>query len=184
MTALDYELELSLIRLRRKKNRRKLILGLLIWCVSIWLLLHRMYGISVVSGNSMRPSFYTGDIVIYQRGCPKDLSYDDVVVMQSWLERYKLYVKRVKGLPGDVVDVDEKGYLLRDGNSVDEPEVLPGYQATDSDIHFPYRLGENEYFCIGDNRPVSLDSRTFGAALKTQIRGRVVLTIRFEFRQR
>ena len=184
MTSLDYELELSLMRLRKKKNRRRLLTGLLIWCIGIWVLLHRMYGISVVNGSSMRPSFYTGDIVIYQRGCPKDLSYDDVVVMQSWLENQKLYVKRVKGLPGDVVDVDEKGYLFRNGNSIEEPEVLHGYQSTDSDVHFPYRLEADEFFCIGDNRPVSLDSRTFGPAEKHQIRGRVVVTIRFEFWQR
>ncbi len=178
MNAREYGLELSLMRLRAKRNRRKFMIGLFIWCVCIWGILHRMYGVSVVYGNSMRPAFLSGDIVVYQRNV-KHLNYGDVIVLQSWLDQEMDYVKRISALPGDVVSVDEKGYLTLDGEEVKEAEILHGYQQTDSPIQYPYRLAEQEYFCMGDNRPVSLDSRTFGPVAISQIRGKEVLLIRF-----
>ena len=84
-----------------------------VWCVCIWALLHRMYGISVVSGNSMRPSFYSGDVVIFRRGVPKNLEYGDVLIIRSWLDGEKDYLKRIAGLPGDIMELDDKGYMLR-----------------------------------------------------------------------
>ncbi len=179
MNSRDYELELAIMRLRTKKNRRKLIIGLLVWCICIWGLLHRMYGISIVSGNSMRPAFWAGDVVIYRRRNLDQLSSGDVVILQSWLDKGKNYVKRVNAVPGDIISVDDKGYLEKNGEAVKEPEVLHGYQQTDSEIHYPYRLAENEYFCMGDNRPVSLDSRTFGPVSKSQMLGKVVAVVRF-----
>ena len=81
-------------------------------------------------------------------------------------------------LPGDVVKVDDKGYLFRDGEEVKEAEILYGPQRTDSHIHFPYRVPEAEYFCMGDNRPVSIDSRIYGGVKEDQILGKVVAVIR------
>lgn len=126
----------------------------------------------------MRPAFLAGDIVIYQRGHLDHLDYGDVVIVQSWLDRKTDYVKRINALPGDVVSVDEKGYLSRDGEEIKEPEIMHGYQQTDSPIQYPYRLEEGEYFCMGDNRQVSLDSRTFGPVKQSQIRGKAVALIR------
>ena len=179
MNSRDYELELAMMRLRTRKNRRKLIIGLLFWCICIWGLFHRMYGISVVSGNSMRPAFRAGDVVIYRRGRLDQLAYGDVVILKSWLDKDKDYVKRINGIPRDIVSVDEKGYFTRNGDEVKETEVLHGYQQTDSPIHFPYRLAEDEFFCMGDNRPVSLDSRTFGPVSRAKILGKVVAVFRF-----
>ena len=182
MTSRDYELELAIMRLQVRKRRRKLIMGLLIWCICIWGLLHRMYGISIVTGNSMRPAFLAGDVIIYRRGHLEQLADGDVVIIQSWLDKNKDYVKRIRGIPGDIISVDENGYLVKNGEPVKETEVLHGFQQSDSEIHYPYRLGDDEYFCMGDNRPLSLDSRTFGPAPKSQMLGRVVAVLRFGIR--
>lgn len=179
MRTYHYDLQLSHLRFREKKNRRKLLIGVLVWCICIWALLHRMYGVSVVSGNSMRPSFCSGDIVLYRRGLPKEPAYGDVLIIRSWLDGEKDYLKRIAGLPGDVVEVDDKGYLIRNGGEVKEHEVLHGYQQPDAYVSMPYEVPEDTYFCLGDNRPVSLDSRAFGAATRKQVLGNVVAVLRF-----
>lgn len=178
MRSYHYALELRHMRLREKRNKRKLLIGVFVWCICIWALLHRMYGVSVVSGNSMRPSFYSGDVVIYRRGVPKEAEYGDVLIIRSWLDGEKDYLKRVAGLPGDVVEVDDKGYLLRNGQEVRENEILHGYQQPDAYVPMPYRVPDDTFFCLGDNRPVSLDSRVFGAAEKKQVLGEVVAVLR------
>ena len=178
MRAHEYDLELSLMRLREKKNRRKILIRLFVWCVCIWALLHRMYGISVVSGNSMRPSFYSGDVVIFRRGVPKNLEYGDVLIIRSWLDGEKDYLKRIAGLPGDIMELDDKGYMLRNGMEIRESEILHGYQQTDAYVTMPYRVPDESYFCLGDNRPVSLDSRVYGAVPGKQVKGKVILVLR------
>lgn len=174
----EYELQLSLKRIRDKKRRRKLMMGLLIWCICIWGLLHRMYGISIVSGNSMRPSFYSGDIILFKRGVPEKLNYGDALIIESWLDKKEDYIKRLAALPGDVITVDGRGYLERNGSEIREAEVIHGFQETDSPVSYPYKVPDGEYFLLGDNRSVSLDSRTFGPVTEEQIRGKVVLLIR------
>ena len=166
------------MRLREKRNRGKLLIGVFVWCICIWALLHRMYGVSVVSGNSMRPSFYSGDVVIYRRGVPKEPEYGDVLIIRSWLDGEKDYLKRVAGLPGDVVEVDDRGYLLRNGQEARENEILHGYQQPDAYVPMPYQVPDDTFFCLGDNRPVSLDSRVFGAAERKQVLGKVVAVLR------
>ena len=179
MKSVDYEIELSLMQLRARKRRRRLIAGLLLWCLVLWILFHQLFGISVIDGNSMRPSFYAGDVVIYRRGMPKELTIGDIVIIHSWLDQDKDYIKRIAGLPGDIVEVDEKGYLIRNGEPARENEVLHGYQQSDSDVTYPYRVPDEAYFCLGDNRPVSLDSRTFGPLKENQILGKVIAVFRF-----
>lgn len=173
-----YKLELARYRLREKRNRRRFLLGLLIWCICAWVLLHRMYGFSAINGSSMRPAFYNKDFVIYRRGVPENLECGDVLIFKSWQDPKIAYVKRIVAMPGDVVKVDDKGYLIRDGEKIKESEVLYGPQRTDSHIHFPYRIPDGEYFCMGDNRPVSIDSRIHGGVKEEQILGKVVAVVR------
>ena len=178
MKTYDYDLDLGLMQLKKRKSRRKLLAGILLWCICIWGCFHWMYGISVIQGNSMRPSFHSGDLVLYKRGVPETLSYGDVLILQDWLDEKKHYVKRVQGVPGDVLEIDEKGYLVRNGLEIKEPEIMHGYQQPDSYVKFPFEVKDGTYFCLGDNRPVSLDSRVFGTVDKKQISGKVIALIR------
>lgn len=138
--------------------------------------MYRLFGISVVDGNSMRPAFLPGDIVIYRRGFTGNITYNDVVIVDTGIK--EKIIKRIVGLPGDVIDIDEKGHITRNGEAVREPEVLFGYQDTSGGITFPYTVPENCYFYMGDNRPVSLDGRMLGAVEKSRIKGKVIVLIR------
>ena len=176
MTARDYEIELELMRLREKRRRKKFLLGLAAWCAVLWAVLHLLVGIAVVEGNSMRPAFLPGDIVLYKRGTSGGLSCKDVVLVDTAL--HETVIKRIAGLPGDVIGVDGKGHLMRNGEAVREPEVLFGDQTSDTEISFPFTVPDGEYFFLGDNRPVSLDSRVLGTAGGKDIRGKVVALFR------
>ena len=82
------------------------------------------------------------------------------------------------GKPGDVIDLDELGHLTRNGERAAETEILFGEQDRDDWITFPYTVPEGSYFCLGDNRPRSEDSRELGAFRRQEITGKVLAQFR------
>jgi signal peptidase I len=90
----------------------------------------------------------------------------------SGYERIRL-VKRVIGLPGDHIAFAADGHSIRNGEVAAEPFIAPcpGTCALPRPIVVP----EGHYFMAGDNRPMSTDSRVFGAVPLEAIDGRVIL---------
>jgi signal peptidase I len=93
-------------------------------------------------------------------------------VSSSGYERIRL-VKRVIGLPGDRIAFTADGHSIRNGAVAAEPFIAPcpGTCALPQPIVVP----EGHYFMAGDNRPMSTDSRVFGAVPLEAIDGRVIL---------
>ncbi len=83
------------------------------------------------------------------------------------------YLKRVIGLPGDVVS-ERDGFVYVNGRRLDEP-YIDRYDR-DSQTQTWSRLGEGEYFVMGDNRIGSCDSRTWGPVPRSAFIGPVVAT--------
>jgi signal peptidase I len=81
------------------------------------------------------------------------------------------FVKRVVGLPGDTLEIKAGDVFIND-KKLSEP-----YLAKDKSVDTmgPIRISEGEYFVMGDNRTVSLDSRRFGYIPKSGILGKVML---------
>lgn len=122
-----------------------------------------------VAGDSMAETLETGDIAFvtkfdYIRNPPARFD----VVLLKFPGRDGQYLKRVIGLPGETVDIIS-GVVHINGTALDEPHA----QQSDDDSHI--RLGENEYFVLGDNRPESYDSREedMGAVGADSFLGRV-----------
>lgn len=126
-----------------------------------------------VSGNSMSPLLNSGDVVlmnqlVFDLDEPKRF---DVVVFQR--EDKKTNIKRIIGLPGETVQIQDGQVLINDQVlQIDKEEkkiALPGLAEN------PITLGEDEYFLLGDNRDSSEDSRfsNVGNVKAEQIMGKV-----------
>ena len=125
-----------------------------------------------VCGASMREALQDGDrILVCDAGWLLHRpAVGDTVVAEVENE---VLVKRVAAGPGDSVGMSS-GRLVRNGKWV--TEAIPS--ALDTRDSFPaVRLGADEFFLLGDNRRVSVDSREFGPVHAFQVLGQVVLRI-------
>lgn len=112
-----------------------------------------------VDGMSMEPNFSTGDRVFACRfyKLVASINYGDLVVCRNeFAEKNKSILKRIVGLPGDLVQI-RNGHVYINEELYFEPYVG---QVTVGKVDLV--LGEDEYFVLGDNRAVSADSRVFG----------------------
>lgn len=82
------------------------------------------------------------------------------------------YVKRLIGLPGETITIRE-GFVYVNGTKLDEPYIEPERRGTDNSG--PWKLGEDEYFMMGDNRNASCDSRRWGPISREQMIGPVLM---------
>lgn len=135
---------------------------------------------TVVDGSSMYPTLNDGDNLVVDK-----LSYRfddperfDVIVLRY--DKRVYYVKRVIGLPGETVKIEEDGSILIDGEVLEENY---GYEVIKPELRGRAKeeitLGEDEYFVMGDNRNNSSDSRfaDVGNIKKKNILGKAILRI-------
>lgn len=124
-----------------------------------------------VEGNSMEPSLHDGEFVVVNRLSLmwEEPSRGDIVVFHFPLDPTRRYIKRVIGLPGDVVSVQD-GEVFINGTKLDEPYVAapPTYTGE-------WAVGEEEVFVLGDNRNYSSDSQNWGNLSQHAIIGKAVL---------
>ena len=135
---------------------------------------------TVVSGSSMENTLSDGDNLIVDK-----LSYRfkkperfDIVVFKFQHEENTYYIKRIIGLPGETVQIDEDGNIFIDGSLLEEDygnEVILHSGLAQE----PFTLSEDEYFVLGDNRNGSTDSRDpiVGAVSEDWILGRAWVRI-------
>ncbi len=114
-----------------------------------------------VEGTSMAPSLSDQERIfinkfVYHVGV---IERGDVVVFWYPLDRSKSFIKRVVGLPGDLVEI-RQGRVFINGKQLDEPYVPAEYM--DASDYAPLRVRLGEYFVMGDHRISSNDSRMFG----------------------
>ena len=142
--------------------------------LSVLLLYLGLFHLSVVRGSSMAPSIHDGDRILID-----PLSYlvhpverGDIVVLKYPLDPSVDYIKRVVGLPGDEVLIEE-GEVWVNGRPIDEPYVA----SPDPFCSLRVRVKPAHYFVLGDNRERSCDSREFGQVPSDYVRGKVELRL-------
>lgn len=137
-----------------------------------------VFNVSTVIGKSMQPTLYEGEKLIINKislsfGSP---GRGEIVVLHdpsTGPDRKEYLVKRIIGIPGDIVEVKEQ-QLYVNGKPVSEPYTDTMIQDPDfSALTVP----DGTYFVMGDNRHAgaSKDSRYFGAVAKNSIVGKVSL---------
>jgi signal peptidase I len=132
-----------------------------------------------VKGQSMEPNYETGDYLIID-----ELSYrlrnperGEVIVLKYPNDPAQRYIKRLIGLPGETVQINNGQVTIYKVDStieiLDESEYLASNVQTIGNKNVT--LGEDEYFVLGDNRLVSSDSRVWGIVPEKYIIGKVFL---------
>ena len=139
-----------------------------------------------VSGASMNPVCADGQYLILNKLNYKlnyritKLKHGDIIVFKYPLDTSQYYIKRIIGLPGEIININGNEITIYnsyfpDGEVLDESSYLSAREITYGSIEI--ELGADEYFVLGDNREESSDSRKWGVLAEKYIIGRVWLRV-------
>lgn len=133
-----------------------------------------------VVGRSMYPSFENSEYLIGSKVnyIISEPQRGDVVIFEH--DEYVDYIKRIIGIPGDKVSLDN-GQIYINNEPTDESEYLDENVRTNGGSFLSegesITIQEGEYFTLGDNRPGSYDSRNFGNVGKDKIKGKIFVAV-------
>lgn len=193
-------MNLAVLSANKKQNRKNIDFSNLFFVIAVLFIITRVFfwGTYKVEGHSMDPTLKGGNYLVTinyfipQRG---DLA--------TAKEEDKVIIKRVIGLPNDTIEFkndklyineveQDEAYLntfkeefskdrLHEEYSYNQAYQTRAAQMThftldaDNKSDFKITLKDNEYYLLGDNRPVSKDSREVGAFSRNQITGKVII---------
>jgi len=144
-------------------------LSVIVLAILLFLLVHTVIQNSQVFDISMQPTLVAGQRVIVLKVF-YSLERGDIVIVRPPIEPNKEFVKRLIGLPGDIVEV-KNNIVVINSMPLDEPYIkaMPAYSFG------PYEVPENNYFVLGDNRNNSSDSHNGWTVTRQEIVGKVWL---------
>jgi signal peptidase I len=136
--------------------------------VVILLVINLVSGRFRIEGPSMRPNLHEGQYLIINKIVYRfqEPSRGDIIVFHHPNNTSRDLIKRIIGLPGETIDV-RAGRVYVDGQPLEEPYVLQLGRYSGS-----YKVGPDEYFVLGDNRPNSDDSHNWGQLRREDIVGK------------
>ena len=139
-----------------------MVLYLAFVILAVWFIVHFVGQRTEVSGESMYETLDDGDNLWVNKWTYhfKDPERFDIVVFPPYDDTSVYYIKRIIGLPGDWVRIDDDGTIYINNEPLEEDY---GYETIDSSMigraDHNIVLGDDEYFVMGDNRNNSKDSR-------------------------
>lgn len=121
-----------------------------------------------VDGASMDQTLEDGQILLLYKLA--NIDYGDIVVLDEEKEG-EIIIKRIIGMPGDTVSIRDNTIY------VNGEEVEEDYAYGETSDYEEITLDDDEYFILGDNRPISKDSRYFGPVKEDEIIGKVIFRL-------
>ena len=174
-TAEQIEKERERLRYKRRYSRTLkstvavliVVAALAVLVATLWMPVLRIYG------ASMSPTLEDGQIVIALK--TNHFEPGDVA---AFYHGNKLLIKRFIAGPSDWVDIDADGNVSVNGSPLDEP-YLTEKAYGETNIQLPYQVPDERYFLMGDNRDVSIDSRStaVGCVAADEVVGKVIFRI-------
>ena len=179
---------------KKKSKTREYVESLIIAAIIAFFVRSFFIQAFKIPSSSMEPTLLIGDHllvnrmsyvtkipfmnkVIFSLGDPKR---GDVVVFRYPIEPDKDFIKRVIATQGDTIEIRDKVIYINGKEMKDnwgfysDAQVLPK-EVNQRDNFGPYKVSENSYFVMGDNRDRSLDSRFWGVVKKDELVGRALI---------
>lgn len=174
-TAQQLDAERRRLRYKRRYHRTLrstiailiVVAALAVLAATLWMPVLRVYG------SSMAPTLQNGEILVSVKS--QSFEPGDII---AFYHGNKLLIKRYIAGSSDYVNIGEDGTVSVNGTPLDEP-YLTEKAFGETDIELPYQVPDQRYFVMGDNRSVSIDSRSsiVGCIAADQIVGKVVFRV-------
>lgn len=174
-TAVQLEAELKRAKYRReyRKLLRNTISSLIVVAAIAVLVSMLFLPVLRVTGTSMTPTLQNDELVV----CRKRGTFQGGDIIAFYFNN-KILLKRVIGVAGDIIDIDDSGTVYVNGEALEEP-YLNEKALGECDIELPYQVPDERVFVMGDHRSTSVDSRStaVGCVAEEAVVGKVILRV-------
>ena len=171
------QLEAELKRAKYQREYRKLLrntISSLIVVAAIAVLVSMLFlPVLRVTGTSMTPTLQNDELVV----CRKRGTFQSGDIIAFYFNN-KILLKRVIGVAGDIIDIDDSGTVYVNGEALEEP-YLNEKALGECDIELPYQVPDERVFVMGDHRSTSVDSRStaVGCVAEEAVVGKLILRV-------
>lgn len=174
-TTVQLEAELKRVKYRREYGKllRNTISSLIVVAAIAVLVSMLFLPVLRVTGTSMTPTLQNDELVV----CRKRGTFQSGDIIAFYFNN-KILLKRVIGVAGDIIDIDDSGTVYVNGEALEEP-YLNEKALGECDIELPYQVPDERVFVMGDHRSTSVDSRStaVGCVAEEAVVGKVILRV-------